>query len=302
MLAVVIPYYKYTFFEDTLQSLVNQTNKRFKVYIGDDASNKDPLDLLEKFKGQFNFEYFRFEENLGGVSLTKQWERCIALTSDEEWIMLLGDDDYISENYVEKFYNNLDDINQLSINVIHFASRIHHANGALSKLYTHPKIENATDSFYKIYFAKDSRGTLTEQIFKKEAYLKHGFRDFPLGWGADHFAWLDFTDFGKIFGINDAIAYFRISNENISRPEYKGEIKKNSKHLLFELLIDNYLKKFTKQQRLEIILHYERLTYRYKKVSIRFCIKMCKLLAKENKFSQMVTSILKYYKFTRNTF
>lgn len=38
MLAIIIPYYKFTFFEATLQSLANQTDQRFKVYIGDDAS------------------------------------------------------------------------------------------------------------------------------------------------------------------------------------------------------------------------------------------------------------------------
>jgi len=38
MLAIVVPYYKLTFFEETLKSLKSQTNKKFKVYIGDDAS------------------------------------------------------------------------------------------------------------------------------------------------------------------------------------------------------------------------------------------------------------------------
>ena len=35
MLAIVIPYYKYSFFEETLISLSNQPDKRFKIYIGD---------------------------------------------------------------------------------------------------------------------------------------------------------------------------------------------------------------------------------------------------------------------------
>ena len=47
MLAIVIPYFKLTFFEETLQSLANQTDQRFKVYIGDDASLENPSDLLE---------------------------------------------------------------------------------------------------------------------------------------------------------------------------------------------------------------------------------------------------------------
>lgn len=37
MLAIVIPNYKITFFEATSQSLANRTEKRFKVYFGDDV-------------------------------------------------------------------------------------------------------------------------------------------------------------------------------------------------------------------------------------------------------------------------
>jgi len=33
MLAIVIPYFKRTFFEYTLQSLAKQTDQQFKVYI-----------------------------------------------------------------------------------------------------------------------------------------------------------------------------------------------------------------------------------------------------------------------------
>lgn len=47
MLAIIIPYYKLRFFEATLESLANQTDKRFKVYIGDDASPENLADLLE---------------------------------------------------------------------------------------------------------------------------------------------------------------------------------------------------------------------------------------------------------------
>ncbi|OOV29296.1 hypothetical protein BXU11_05095 [Flavobacterium sp. LM5] len=95
MLAIIIPYYKLTFFEATLQSLAAQTCQDFKVYIGDDASPENPAMLLEKYKGKFDFVYHRFATNLGGTSLTKQWERCITLSGNEEWLMILGDDDVL---------------------------------------------------------------------------------------------------------------------------------------------------------------------------------------------------------------
>lgn len=286
MIAIIIPYYKLTFFEETLQSLANQTDKRFKVYIGDDASSEDPSALLEKYNTQLDFEYHRFESNLGSISLVKQWERCIALTKNEEWLMILGDDDYISENYFEEFYHHIAEIEKLNIKVIRFSARVHECNGELSRQYYHPIIENSSDFFYRKFFMK-SMGSLSEQIFKREAYLKYRFRDFPLGWGSDDFAWLDFTEFGKTYSINGATAFFRISTENISRSNYKEDIKKKTKLLHFTIIAEKYLKKFKKEQRLPLLLYYEQLIYNSEKASIRFWIIMCKLFLQELELIQI---------------
>ena len=57
MLAIVIPYYNYEFFKETLDSLANQTNKNFKVYIGDDASTNNPLELINNYKEKINLDF-----------------------------------------------------------------------------------------------------------------------------------------------------------------------------------------------------------------------------------------------------
>ena len=85
MLAIIIPFFKLNFFRITLNSLANQSNKQFKVYVGDDASPVNPLDLLKEFEGKFDFIYHRFETNLGSVSLVKHWDRCISMTDGEKW-------------------------------------------------------------------------------------------------------------------------------------------------------------------------------------------------------------------------
>ena len=79
MLAIVIPYYKIDFFSETLNCLANQTNKQFHVYIGNDASPTDPSSLLDNYKDTIKFTYKKFNNNLGGYSLVKQWGRCIGL-------------------------------------------------------------------------------------------------------------------------------------------------------------------------------------------------------------------------------
>jgi glycosyltransferase involved in cell wall biosynthesis len=50
MLAIIIPYYKLTFFDATLESLANQNDNRFTVYIGDDNSTESPLAVLGNYE------------------------------------------------------------------------------------------------------------------------------------------------------------------------------------------------------------------------------------------------------------
>lgn len=291
MLAIIIPYHKISFFEDCLRSLVNQTDKRFKVYIGDDTSPENPSEIIAKYKAQLDLIYHRFETNLGGISLVQQWDRCIALSGDEEWLMILGDDDYIDKNVVAAFYKHLENISELKIKVVRFATRVHEIDGTYSEMYTHPRVEKSTDFFYNKFFNR-SRGSLSEQIFSREAYLQYKFRDFPLAWGSDDFAWLDFTNFGNIYTINEAIVYFRISAENISRKGYLEEIKKQTKHQFFTVIIINYIKKFKKGQRLKLLFYYEQLAYDLDKASIVFWAIMCRLFWQEFNFWQVI-------KFTR---
>lgn len=292
MLAIVIPYFKLTFFEATLQSLANQTDKGFKVYVGDDASQENPTFLLEKYKGQFEFEYYRFEENLGSVSLVQQWNRCIALTAGEEWLMILGDDDSLSPKCIEDFYFYLGEINSNNCKVVRYASIINEVEQQTqSPLYSHPKLETATDFFCKRIRNK-TRSSLSEYVFKREVYLKYGFYNYDLAWYADDRAWLEFSNFDLIYTINSSYLIIGLSNENISRANYKIEIKNQVKIVFFEDFIVKNLFKFTRNQRLGLLLHYERIIYLGNRVNFRFWFRLFSLFLINFYFIQSV-------KFTR---
>ncbi|MFC6098046.1 glycosyltransferase [Flavobacterium qiangtangense] len=215
MLAIVIPYYKINYFRDTLTSLANQTCKKFKVYIGDDASSNNPEFLLQDFVNIFECEYFRFEENLGEKYLTKQWERCIDLTADEAWIMILGDDDVLGETVVEEFYKGLERPNFAS-NVIRCATIvIDEQNKTYSDLFTHPELETGIEfSIRKL--KHETRSSLSEYIFKKETYRRHKFTHFPSAFYSDDKAWFDFSEEKKILSLNEAVVYIRVSDFSLS--------------------------------------------------------------------------------------
>lgn len=240
MLAIIIPYYKLTYFEATLQSLANQTDKRFKVYFGDDASSEDCTFLLNKYKGQFELNYHRFETNLGGTSLTQQWERCIDLIDDKavEWIMILGDDDYLGDNVIEAFYENYDEFHKSS-NVVRFATQIVRDTDLINNLHTNPISETGIE-FINRKFKGNVRGSLSEHIFKKDKLSSIGFTDFPSAFFSDDKMIFEIAKSNMIYSINTAIVYIRISYQSLSgKATIDNRNFENAKFLFNNFLLKN---------------------------------------------------------------
>jgi glycosyltransferase involved in cell wall biosynthesis len=257
MLAIVIPYFKLTFFDATLQSLTSQTDKRFKVYIGDDSSPENPVDLLGKYQGQFDFVYHRFEDNLGGISLTKQWERCIALSGNEKWLMILGDDDVVGINVVEEFYINLPEIEQQGSNVIRFASQVIDREGkVITDVFVHPKLEEAKDAFWRKFTSK-TRSSLSEYVFSRVSYEKFGFKNYPLAWHSDDMAWLEFAEQKTIYSINQVVIKIKVSVESISGSKDNKIQKSNAQAIFLMNIVSSKLTLFDKRKRLVLLYQAE---------------------------------------------
>ncbi|MGL2966845.1 glycosyltransferase family 2 protein [Flavobacterium sp. XGLA_31] len=256
MLAVVIPYYKINYFETTLQSLANQTDKRFTVYIGDDCSPEGPNEILKKYEGQFQFVYKRFDSNLGGISLPKQWQRCLDLVREEEWILLLGDDDVLGENVVAAFYQSLDTIQQNNYNVVRFATqKIDKDTRSFSEVYKHPEVEKSTTFLARLY-SGGSRSSLSEYIFNKQKLFKIGIANFSLGWHSDVTLVLRLSDFREVYTINGALVMVRISEESISGSvQYQKEKRKADAQ--FGVFLVHHLNRFEKSERELLIARME---------------------------------------------
>jgi glycosyltransferase involved in cell wall biosynthesis len=256
-LAIVIPYFKIAYFDCTLQSLKNQNNKNFKVYIGNDASSENPCSLIEKYNAFFEINYHRFEKNLGSTSLVQHWERCIHLTEDESWIMILGDDDMLSDNVVQIFYQELNTILENNNKVVRFASMVINELGdKVSARFVNPKFEKPADSFFRKFKAQ-SRSSLSEFIFLKSSFQKYRFKNYPLAWHSDDMAWLDFSDGSDIFSSNNATVFIRKTEHSISGNMSNVNFKKNAIQYFFKDLVYHKLHLFSKEQKLELIYSWE---------------------------------------------
>ena len=216
-LAIVIPYYKLEHFKEALASVKNQTIKQFKLYIGDDSSKDDPLKILEEILGdEIPYTYHRFEDNLGSFSLTKQWERCIALTS-EKFIWVFGDDDLMPKDAVERFYKILPlypghEFFRFGVEIINEKDEITYP---YNKIYDQSII--TAEAFLHSRLKGELISTLSEYIFSKELYLlKKGFVDFPLAWASDDATWINFASANGIVQVDGEPISWRMGQHNIS--------------------------------------------------------------------------------------
>lgn len=230
-LAIVIPYYKISYFKELLIALSKQTNQRFNIYIGDDNSPNSPHKLIKEFEKKLNITYKKFEKNLGGENLVAQWHRCLEMVQNEEWVWVLPDDDIPSNNVVEEFYKGLDVQEKYQIKVFRFPISIIDENSNIINdlTFNDPLIETNLDFYQRIVRGKTG-ASLGDNIFHKESLLSQGgFVTFPKAWGSDHATILQVASKGNIYFLLQAKLYFRMSGNNISSDTSDGVIKMESR-------------------------------------------------------------------------
>lgn len=215
-LAIVIPAYKSTFLAAALDSIAAQTCQDFTLYIGDDCSPHNLVEIVDRYRDKINLVYKRFDTNLGGKDLVAQWERCIDMTQGEDWLWLFSDDDVMEKNCVEEFYKTIKE--KTKAGLIHFnVNRLDNATGKISPL---PKFPDFCSS--KFYLDEKLKGHLisfvVEFVVRRDVFFDNGrFQNFDMAWGSDFISWVKFSDAaGGIVTSDHAKVLWRKSNENIS--------------------------------------------------------------------------------------
>jgi len=221
-LAIVIPYYKIDFFEETLKSVADQTDQRFTLYIGNDASPSDPLPLIQKYFKEDEYRYFNYIKNIGGKNLALQWERVLENVT-EDWFQILGDDDAIAENFVEEFYNNIGKFKS----VVRFNRKTLNDKNVIIR---EDKIVQDSISSVDLFINGYSGLTvtsLTEFIFKTTQFKKYKFEKIDLAWGTDVIAFMQFSDFKNIQIINSTEVYIKVTEKSITGNNSSLKTKKD---------------------------------------------------------------------------
>jgi len=224
-LAIVIPAYKPTFLEAALDSVAAQTDRRFRVYVGDDAGPPEVARTCATFAAAgLDLVYERYEQNLGRRSLTAHWNRCVRLSS-EPWVWLFADDDVMEPGCVGAFYQALDEGSAGS--VLRFDTTVIGARGeVLAENPPHPRAETGVDFLYERLLGKRN-SYVVEYVFRRDAFEgAGGFPDYPVAWCADDAAWFMFSGGGRIETLSGAKVRWRASGLNITDAKRRNQREK----------------------------------------------------------------------------
>ena len=224
VIAIVIPAFKALYLRDTLLSFAKQTNQRFRLYIGDDASPENLENICHEFSTKINLVYHRFESNIGATSLVAQWNRCVQLCR-EPWVWLFSDDDIADENCVEEFYQTLEET-RAQYDVYHFDVTTIDRYGNKYR-----ELEAYGDTLTSLQFINKRlqyqiSSYAVEYIFSRQAFEReNGFVEFPAAWCSDDASWAAFSGMKSIKTISRAKVHWRQSGVNISSADspYKRE-------------------------------------------------------------------------------
>jgi glycosyltransferase involved in cell wall biosynthesis len=183
-LAIIVPAFRAKYLEESLESILSQTNQKFNLYVFDDASEEPIHELMQKFQGRRPLIYHRFSENLGGRSLPQHWTRCVDRTV-EPWIWLFSDDDVMETDCVAAFLREIEvtnhsfDLYRFNTQCINSKSKIVATNDA------YPNEEWGKD-FLLVRLLEERGSTFQELVFSRQAWKRiGGFPDYPLAWAVD---------------------------------------------------------------------------------------------------------------------
>ncbi len=183
--------------------------------MGDDASPDELGKMVEEFSERLEIVYRKFDRNLGATDLVAQWERCVDLVGDEEWIWLFSDDDVMGPDCVQSFRDALE--SGVRTDVFHVHMDIVDSGGRVMKrCRPYPGMLSAPDFFCELFRGRiDAR--MPDFILNKANFQRHGgFERFDLAFRSDTATVMKLAFERGIAALPRCSMQWRSSGENIS--------------------------------------------------------------------------------------
>ena len=205
----------------TLESLCNQTEKRFKVIVVEDGQTPVSEATVNSFADRLDIEY---------IPLKAQRGRCaagnIALENVKtEFAVFLDDDDYFFADYVEivsLLAQQNPDCKMLCSSSAQAEIVTHNEDGSL---FTIRKVTNiSAKDIKKVHFYYDNPVAIQSVVFHMSLYKDFGGFDTQLDAFEDWDLWLKYVTHCEVASTEKTLSIFKI-------PQGRADFLKRSKHM-----------------------------------------------------------------------
>ena len=211
--SVLIPIIKGKFLNIAIDSVLKQTFSDWELILYNDCSPDDIDGIVGQYKN-YKIKYFKGEKNIGLEDPSKTWNKMVSVANGE-YVCILGDDDYISENYLEEINKLILKYPKVSLfraKVI----KVDEKNKTILEGDNLPEFETWDQMLYGRNVIKRLQST-SEFVIKKNALDKiGGYINFPRACGSDDATYVALSKENGVVSTNDASAYWRKSSLNIS--------------------------------------------------------------------------------------
>lgn len=226
---IIVPVYNVEkYLARCLDSLIHQTYENYEVFCVNDCSPDNSQQILEDYKNKYPtlFHVIQNEENMGqGRS-----RMCAVDQADGDYIMFVDSDDYIAEDYIERFMSEVKET-PYDIVIAGYTKDI--------------------DGSYKEHDIQDSPWTLVcyplacAKMFRKKFILEHGIDFSDIRCGEDiYFSMAVFYQ-----DVQYKIIHYYGYYYYLNRASTTGSLTYDKKHEEFvSQMFDSFMKKFPLDQ------------------------------------------------------
>ena len=206
---IIANYNNGKYVERSINSILNQTYKNFKIIVVDDNSSDNSINVIKKYNKKIKLIQNKKKSYIGGYDQINSYYLGY-LKADGNVICFLDSDDFFSKNKL--------------LNVVNFLKKNKSTNLLFDKpiIYFNKKKHHKSNQKYRsTMFTPWPRFFPQSCITIKKKYLKKIFkivkiRKFPTVWFDFRLATQGYLDFNKLYVINKHLTYYQQSRTSIS--------------------------------------------------------------------------------------
>lgn len=178
---IAIPVFKARFFEECLESILNQSYQGFEVVLLNDASPDDFDTILSRYSDK-RIRYYKNETNTGIVNIIDNWNKLLNFARGE-FIILMGDDDKLQPECLSTFASLIERYPQVDV----FHARVQLIDEASRPFgISTQRLERESPCTFILNRLNKAEQYIGDFCIRREKLLSDGgYPKYPFGWCTD---------------------------------------------------------------------------------------------------------------------